>query len=41
MSFFQRRVMIILEMGFGMLQHLTVVVNKGTHFKYFAVHYLR
>ena len=23
---------IILEMGFGILQHLTVVVNKGIHF---------
>ena len=31
--------MIILEMGFGILHHLTVVVDKGTHFKRFTVHY--
>ena len=26
-----------LEMGFGILQHLTVVVNKGIHFRIYGI----
>ena len=33
--------MIILEKGFGILQHLTAVANKGIHFKRFTVHSVR